>query len=343
MSELRLRPAGLDDDEAMRALNAAAFETNPKTRSEITAWQWWGNPFGPTVAWVWEDDGIVVAQYLAYALPGRSAGRPITFALGVDAAIAPTHQGRRLFTPMANALIADAGERDMPLISYPNEQSVRAIARSGWHELAALDLYVLALDDHWLAAKLHLPSPVAGLVRRVAFRPRRATPGMSVEVLGEPPEGIDDLWARVADPRGSGVDRHAAWWRWRYAQHPDQPYQFIAVGSSGGLRAAAVVRTRTDLGGRFHCLLELLADDPAAAAAIVAALAEGILGPAHGVALTAMPGSPLARLASQAGLRRPPRRLLPRPIHFGLVPHPRVLPDPSALSWSTSWGDLDHI
>lgn len=343
MTSLHLRPAGPDDDDAMRALNAAAFDANPKTRAEITRWQWWDNPFGPTLAWVWDDDGEIVAQYVAYCLPGRLQGRPATFSLGVDAAIAPSHQGRRLFTPLAEALYADATARDLPLIAYPNEQSVRGIARAGWREVAALDLHLLVVDDAWLATKLHLPRAAGSVLRRAAFRPARATRGMTVDVLSEPPEGIDDLWTKVADPDGSGVDRHAAWWHWRYAQHPDRPYQFIAVGSAGGLRAAAAVRTRTDLGGRFHCLLDLLADDPASAAAIVAAVAGGALGPADGVALTAMPGSSLARLAGRAGMRRPPRRLLPRPIHFGVVPHPRLVPDPVALTWSTSWGDLDHI
>jgi hypothetical protein len=341
MSELRLRAAGPDDDEAMRAVNATAFEHNPQTRAEVTRWQWWENPFGPTLAWVWEDDGNVVAQYVAYCLPGRLAGAPATFTLGVDAAIAPSHQGRRLFTPLAEALYADATSRDLPLIAYPNEQSVRGIARAGWCEVAALGVHLLVADDGWLAARLHLPRPVAGVVRRSVFGRPRAD--QAVEILEEPPDEIDALWSRAADPTESGVDRHARWWRWRYSQHPDRPYRYLAVSSPGGLRAVAAVRTRTDLGGTFHCLLELLADDATAARSLVGALAEGILGPADGVALTAMPGSSLARLGRSSGLRRPPARLLPQPIHFGLVPHPRLAPDPRSLSWATSWGDLDHI
>lgn len=343
MSGPLLRAATYEDDASMRALNAVAFDANPKARHDITRWQWWENPFGPTLAWVWEDDGAVVAQYVAYCLPGRVQGRPVTFSLGVDAAVAPSHQGRRLFTPLAEALYADATARDLPLIAYPNEQSVRGIARAGWREVATLDLHLLVLDDAWLAARLHLPRVVSTLVRRAVFHPPRTGPGTSVDVLDEPPGDLDACWARTADPAGSGVVRDAAWWSWRYAQHPDRPYRFLAVTSAGGLRAVAAVRTRTDLGGRFHCLLELIADDPAAAAAIVAALADGALGPADGIAVTAVRGSALAHLASSSGLRRPPHRAVPRPIHFGVVPHPQLVPDPTALDWSTSWGDLDHI
>jgi Acetyltransferase (GNAT) domain len=341
---LRLRPAGFDDDAEMRALNGVAFAANPKERADITRWQWWDNPFGPTLAWVWEDDGRIVAQYVAYAVPGRLAGQDATLTIGVDAAIAPSHQGRRLFTPLSEALYADAVARDLPLIAYPNEQSVRGISRAGWQEVATLGVHVLPLDDRWLAGRVHLPRPVVAVARRLALRapaPRRA---MRTEVIESVPEGVDDLWARSALPDGSGIARHGAWWRWRYDQHPDQPYRYItASDASGQLRGIAAVRTREDLGGRFHCLLELLVDGPDAARSIVRSVADGALGPADGIALTAVPGSPLAGYATTAGLRRLPARVLPRPIHFGAVPHPRLLPDPSALRWSTSWGDLDHI
>jgi hypothetical protein len=83
--------------------------------------------------------------------------------------------------------------------------------------------------------------------------------------------------------------------------------------------------------------------DSHAAWAIVDAIERGALGPADAVALTAMPRSHLDRLAGDAGMLAPPQRVLERPIHFGLVPHPTLVPDPAAVGWSTSWGDLDHI
>lgn len=341
---LRLRAAGPDDDEALRTLNESAFASNPKARPEVTRWQWWENPFGPTLAWVWEDDGRIVAQYVAYSVPGRLDGNDATLTIGVDAAIAPTHQGRRLFTPLSEALYADAVARDLPLIAYPNERSVRGIARAGWQEVAALGVHVLPLDDRWLADRLHLPRPVVTATRRLALRTPSPRRPMTTAVVASAPESVDSLWPRAAPPGGSGIARHSRWWRWRYDQHPDHPYRCItATDPAGQLCGVAAVRTRDDLGGRFHCLLELLVDGPDAARSIVQAIVDGAVGPADGIALTAVPGSPLAAHASAAGLRRLPARLLPRPIHFGAVPHPRLLPDPASLRWSTSWGDLDHI
>lgn len=364
---LVFRPADRSDDESFRRLNAEVFPANPKTRPEITRWQWWDNPFGETIAYVWadEDDGTVVGQYLAYRMPGMLDGRPGRFSIGVDVAIARTHQGRGLFKALLDGVFGQATAEDTPCFSYPNEQSVRGAVAAGLCEVDQLRVRVLPLDDEWLAGRAHVPRAVAGLARK-AVTGRRRTPGdLSVATPGEVPDDIDGLWAAVRHDHPWGVARHGGWWRWRYDQHPDRPYRLVTVRRSGTLVAAAAVRTRDDLGGRFHCLLELLATDDDAARAVVTAIIDGAVdthptvlapgspaghreegyqnGRADGIALTTVPGSRLDHLGSAAGLWTIPGRLLPRPVHFGVVPHPTLIPDPSAVPWSTSWGDLDHI
>ena len=76
---------------------------------------------------------------------------------------------------------------------------------------------------------------------------------------------------------------------------------------------------------------------------MVGAVAEGAVGEADGIACTAVPGSWLSRLARSAGLVRLPSRVLPRPVYFGVVPHPTIVPSPATVPWSTARGDLDHI
>jgi hypothetical protein len=344
VTELVLRRAGRDEDAALRALNAAAFDHNPKARAEITAWQWWDNPFGEPLVWVWDDDGVPVAQYIGYCVPGVLRGRPQTFTIGVDAAVAPTHQGRRLFTPLSEALYADAVAQDMPLMAYPNELSYRGIARAGWAEVARLRVHVQPIDDAWLAHRFHVSKVAASALRKVGFRRRRTAAGLVATAVAGVPDDIDELWSAVAPTVANGIARDAAWWRWRYEGHPDHPYAYLAVRDGGGrLVAAVAARIRDDLGGRMLCLLELLAADEDGARAAVNALVDGALGPADGAALTANGGTRLDALAGRCGFRRLPPRLEPLPIRFGLVPHPSLVPDPTALPWSTSWGDLDHI
>jgi predicted N-acetyltransferase YhbS len=340
---LVLRRADASEDAAIRRLNDAAFPDNPKTRADIVRWQWWDNPFGETLVWVWEDDGEVIAQYVAFCMPGLIGGRPCTLTNGVDAAVDPRYQGRGLFKPLSRALYDDCVAHDSPLLAYvSNPIAVRGISGAGWQEVARLRVLVLPLDDGWLGRRFHLPRPLAAAARHTAFRQRSAG-GLRAAVVDAPPDDIDTLWAAVAPRIPNGVARHGEWWRWRYAGHPDQPYRYLEVRRGGRLEAAAVTLPREDFGGRFHYVLELLATDDAAARAIVAAVANGEVGPADGVALTAVPGSEHERTALAAGFRRLPVRLEPKPLHFGVVPHPTLAPAPASLQWSTSWGDLDHI
>ncbi len=339
---LVLRRAGPEDTDGLLALLGEAFDSNPKARADIAAWQWWDNPFGETLVWVWEDAGRVVAQYVAYCVPGMLDGRPATLTCGVDAAVAPDHQGRRLFSPLSRALYDDCNDHGWPLLAFPNEASIGGIRRAGWVEVARQRFHVLPLDDAWLAGRVHLPRSLLRVARAVAFRPG-PTAGLTASVRSAPPEGLDELWAEMAPLARYGVARHAAWWDWRYGAHPDAPYQYLEVRSTGRLRAAAASRVREELGGRFHCLVEFMAADAASAAALVRAIGDGALGPADGAVLEATPGSHLDHQAVTAGFRRLPVRFEPRAAYFGVVPHPELVPDPAAVQWSTAWGDLDSI
>ncbi|MGI8535966.1 MAG: GNAT family N-acetyltransferase [Mycobacteriales bacterium] len=358
---LVLRRAGPDEDEGVRAVIAAAFPDNPKSRAEITRWQYWDNPFGPTRVWVWDDAGTVVATYAAYPVPVVVMGRRGIAGVGVDAAVAPTHQGRGLFTPLSKALYADAAAHGMPLtICYPNANSTAGITKAGWLPVARLRTLVLPFDDAWLAGRFSLPTPVARAARVAAFRVR-GTGGLVAREVDGPPEGLDDLWERVAPTVANGVVRDDAWWQWRYAQRPHAPYRCFAVHRGGRLVGAAVTLAREAFGGRFLNVLELLTVDVDAARALTRAIADSAggagtgggagggggagdgVGGAVGAALVAVPGSALDRLAGRAGFRRLPQRLEPKPLMFGAVRGDPAAPDPTALTWSVAWGDLDHL
>lgn len=359
-TDLVFRPADRSDDAELRRLNAEAFPANPKTRPEITAWQWWDNPFGETIAHVWESGGRLVGQYVAYRMPASLGGEPGRISIGVDYAIAPSHRGQGLGKPMLDACFGQATDEGTPFYSLPNQLSVGGATRSGLSIVAQLEVRVLPLDAGSVADLLRTSERVrqagragrAGVaavgvlgrlpVRALARRPRVA-PGLTVELVHDPPDDVDALWRAVARHHPWGVARHGDWWRWRYAEHPDRPYRMVAVRRGRHLVGLAAVVTRDDLGGRFHCLLELLAVDEPAARAIVATLVDGAVGPADGIACTAAPGSRLSHLAGAAGLVRIPPRMLPRPVYFGVIPHPTIVPDPTAVAWSTSWGDLDHV
>lgn len=351
MSEPVLRLAGSDEDVAIRRVLVDAFPDNPKARPEMTAWQYWNNPFGESRTWVYEDDGEVVAVYTGIPVRVTLGGRPALAALGIDAAVARSHQGRRLFTPLSRALYDDLGRQGMTYtLAYPSTASYKGIARAGWQELARLRVNVLATSDEWLAQRFGLPGVASRAAIRVAFRTSRRHGG---ERCGDIPSGIDDLWGKCSARSGeSGITRDAAWWAWRYAANPDKPYHYYETRTGSGLTGAAVTRVVEAFGGTFAYVLELLAVDSYAARDLVSAIAAGESasdggasdgGAVHGAALVTLAGSVMDGTSRAAGFRRLPRRLEPHPQYFGAVPNAESSPDPTGLAWSVAWGDLDHL
>jgi hypothetical protein len=82
---------------------------------------------------------------------------------------------------------------------------------------------------------------------------------------------------------------------------------------------ALAVTTEQEQAGRDVHLLELRAADDVAARAVVACVAGASPG-SSGVLVATLPGTPLARRASAAGLLPVPRRLEDQQLHVGVVP-----------------------
>jgi len=345
----RVRRAGPEDTEAICALLTAVFPDNPKADPALLAWQYWDNPYGETASWVAEDGGEIVAHYAAFPIPGVLDGQPATLAMGADAATAESARGRGMFTKLARAAWDDVAQRNglRAVLAAPNPSSKPGALRSGMVQIADLPAFVRPVDPAWLAQRLGVPRPLVALGMRTVFRAKRPVGFVVAEVDG-PPHGLDDLWGRTATEVHWGMRADAAWWDWRYAQRPPvrgEPagYRYVeARVPSGELVAACAAVHREAFGGRFVFVLDLLADDREAAAAVLNRLADDARG-AVGLATVALPGSRVAHLVTGAGFGRLPRRLEPRPLHVGVVPFGEALGGVGQQPWQVSWSLLDHL
>jgi hypothetical protein len=342
VSQPVLREARPEDEDGIDACLAESFPDNPKARREIRHWQY-HNPFGELCAWVYDDGGRIVGHYANYPVPCMLDGRASLAGVAVDAAVSPSHQGRRMMKPLNEALYRASVEKGMRVsLAYPsNPIAVKGIRSAGWLEVARLRTLVLAVDDGWLAKRFHAPRIVATGVRAVGFRTGR---GVTGDQVGAPPQGLDGLWASTVEQQGlrNGIIRDAAWWQWRYADSPMSAYGYFDVRRAGALAGAAAVVVREDFGGRFAYLLELQAVDRDAARGVVRAIVNDV-GDVSGLATVAVGDSPQHALATSAGLRTLPQRLEPKGLWFGFVDNDGTTSHLTAQPWAIQWGDLDHL
>ncbi|MBK9180819.1 MAG: GNAT family N-acetyltransferase [Acidimicrobiales bacterium] len=355
MSGATLRPAGPDDAEAVSALLAACFPHNPKADPEVLGHQLWSNPWGPPSSWVAEAGGRLVGQYTVFPVPGVVGGRPVLLGKGADAAVAPSHRGQGLFVRLAREAFRGAGRLGLAYtLNHPNESSLRGFVQAGAVPVPGLDVLVRPLDPVWLGARLHLPGrAVAPLVHHWPGARRgpdgagsgsgSGSGGVAVAETGAVPDGLDALWARVVPSYATGIERAAAWWRWRYVAPTGTGHRLWAARDErGALVGAAATCERAELGGRFVAVLELLAAEAGVGRALLAAVAAGHAG-ASGLVTVALRGTAPGRLAAAGGLRRLPRRLQHRPVRFCVVDNLHLGRDASGLGWTFCWGDLDHL
>lgn len=347
MNEPVVRAADRTDDAGIRALLAACFPDNIKSRAAYTRWQYWDNPFGAARSWVAEAEGRIVSHWAAVPVPMILDGVEGLGAKGVDGATDPAYRGRGLFAELGRNLRRDASAAGIrAILTHPNPDAARGAEQAGAVLISRAAAHVRPLDDAWLGRRARLPGAAGraagAFVRRAAFPLR---PGDRAEVTAALPEGIDDLWARAGRGVRNGVARHQGWWDWRYAQRPDRPYRYALTRRGGRLSGVACVTVAERFGGRFGLVLEYLAVDEDAARGLTAALsAIATAEQAVGLALVTLPRSDLSALCRGAGFRRLPRRLEPRALRM-MVFDPSS-DDASALAarrWSMAWGDLDHI
>lgn len=338
----RLREAGVDDEAIIRDLLRAAYPDNPKVDPAIMRWQYWDNPFGRTRAWIWELQGQAIAHWAAVPVPLVLNGQSVVGVKTADAATHPQHRRQGLFGELAATYMDELGRSHVPaVLTHPNPDSTPGVSASGAQLVARVPAFVRALDDGWLAQRLHLPRPLVSVARRAAFRPSGHV-GRDAMPVPAPPRDLDALWQ--ATGVSYGVRRDSAWWDWRYVRRPSGEYRFAEVRRHGELVGAAALRVREAFGGRFGYVMEFMAADVEAAQQLTAVLDDMARAEhAVGLVLIATPRSPVAVQAQRAGFRRLPQRLEPNPLRFLVAAPAGSSAELAAQDWSIAWGDLDHV
>lgn len=342
-----VRRATPDDVEAVCDLLREVFPDNPKQDPRVLRWQYWRNPFGPSASCVAvTEDGGVVGHAGAFATPGRLGGVDVVLGHTADAAVAPGRRGRGLFTRLATARRDAAADADYALtITLPNERSLAPNRRAGLRVVARARVTGTPTRPEVIARRLHLPTRVVAAATRRLFHARTQVRGGDLQEVADPgdlDDDVDALYERSRSAADNGVRRDAAWFRWRYLEHPDRPYRVVGLRRDGALHALAAVRSGRRHGPPLAYVMDLLARTGGDAARLLREVADRLDDEVAVVAL-ALPGARTGGLLHAAGLRRLPRVLEPSPMRFGLLDAVQSVDDHLDGHWTMSWSDHDHL
>ena len=339
MADLRVVEGGPEHSDEIRSLLRLCFPENPKAVPGVIEWQYWSNPFGRTTTVLAYDGGRLVAHQTAYTLPLTIRGAPARGRIKADAATHPDHRRSGVYRRLMR-VIDDLGRADGIdlFVVNPNTES-RGPARSyGFVDAAEPRLLALPLDAGWVRSATGLPTVAARAVSKLFGRQLPREEARRVDGV---PAGVDELATRLWDGGLAGVRPDSRWWQWRFADHPLHPYRFYSTGESGAIRAALVGRLVDRRGATSFHVMDMLADAPAGARAVLgAALADAP--EAGAVTAVATAHGPQIRALRWAGLRRVPRAIRGRRTRFFVLPVSLTLDRLRGIDWVVTDGMLDH-
>ena len=305
---------------------------------EYYRWKHERSPFGPSLGWVAEAGGEVVALRVFLRWSWLSRGRPLAAFRAVDTAVHPSFRRRGLFSRLTGEALAELSrEGGRFVFNTPNRRSLPGYLALGWRRVGRVPLLIYPRRPMRMAA---------------AFIGRGGA-GDSAPLTSEDLPRVSTLLDELAGPEwlGSGsaaeADErlHTAWspeyLRWRYDAVPGHQYRALH-DTHRDAGAALIFHRQRRAGLKEVKISELLMrggdQGGEMAAALLARLVRDL--DADYLVAVAAPGTPERRALRRAGFL-PARVMGPRLVVRELAPA-AVAPDPTAATaWRCSLGDLE--
>jgi GNAT superfamily N-acetyltransferase len=343
-AEASIRPYAPErDEEALRALVNRSFGLS--RGPEYFRWKYLENPAGPAEISVAEVDGTLASMACVLPLRMRVGGAAALGSLSVDVATLPEFRGQGLYRRAARHLWERLARRGFALTAgFTNRLSTRlTLEVLGRRQVGPLPVRVRPLRPLQLAlSRLGLAGDVPGAVAR----PPSGGDLVQVEKFDE---RFDALWQRIEPGLDIATVRDAAFLNWRYAAHPERPYETLACLSGSEVRGYLVWRLLDRFGTRIAFTADLAAEPGDARTALRLLRCAADRARASGATLLALlswPGSPVHAVSRRFALLPLPRALFPQENVFSVISHrPEASTESLAVPkrWWISWGDSDVV
>lgn len=235
---LVLRPFAPDDTARVLGLLSVSLGWVPDDHhAGFFAWKHRDNPFGPSLAWVAERDGVVIGLRSFLRWEFEQPGAVLQAVRAVDTATAPQARGAGVFTRLTRLGLEALPDAGVDFVfNTPNDQSRPGYLKMGWQEVGRAPLCVRVV------APRALP--------RLAGARTAAELWSLPSEAGQPAAGAladtDAVWALLrTQPTPGGLRTRLTpdVLRWRYAGFPPLAYRAL-TGSGGVADGLALFRLR---------------------------------------------------------------------------------------------------
>ncbi len=224
----------------------ATFNANRVVASRPARFQWLyeDNPDGRAKAWLAFDDRTGDVAGAASVLPRRihvGHGREIIAWNGADFSVNRRYRSAGVAVKLRRAACdaVDRGECEL-LFSHPNDKMLPVQLRAGCRPLGRMVRHAKTLGIRAGGRRLRAVASAGlrflGVDWMIRLRHdvewRRGLPV---------PEGVTDLYARMADRIGTAVVRDASRLDWRFRCHPTEQNETVILRAGGRVTAYAIV------------------------------------------------------------------------------------------------------
>ena len=219
-SEPVVELASSEDMEEVLALLQQSFASVQRSGNvdrglRFWNWKYRNSPFGPAIIQVVRIDGRIAATGCLWPMTLLCNDRRLRALQPCDTAVHPDFRRRGLFGQLNRARKDLATERNLDLIfNFPNANSLPGYIKSGWQHLGRVP---------WL---VRIMKPAAVLRDRL-----HSGKSMAIEVPGDY-RLSESIASQIRTHDSSALDcvsmeRPAAFWKWRFSQHPNRQYGLV--------------------------------------------------------------------------------------------------------------------
>ena len=268
-AEPTIRPfEAADTVEVLRLLSRSLGWVPDDHHAAFFDWKHRQNPFGPSLAWVAEDEGRILGVRPFLRWEFEQPGAVVTAVRAVDTATAPEARGRGVFTALTRFGLHELEAAGVGFVfNTPNDQSRPGYLKMGWREVGRVPVRVRVASVAALRrlAGARTPADLWSL-RTEAGQP-------AADALADR-DAVAHLLQSRPPPLGVRTRLTPEVLHWRYAGFPALAYRAV-TGPGGVTGGLALFRLRR----RGRAVEAMIGDilSPGGDAGRAAALAKAVL------------------------------------------------------------------